>query len=269
MKPPIITLTTDFGLQDHYTGTMKGVILSRCPGAPIVDITHHIPPFSLYAGAYAISQAAPFFPSGTIHVVVVDPGVGTARKPLLVEFERQFFIAPDNGVLSLRLSHDAAFTAREITNRELWLPNPSNTFHGRDIFAPSAAALANGSASPQDLGPLLDRIERLPDLEPMETEPGISRGKVLSIDHFGNVITNFRPPTAAFSLRIGPHHIRDLRQSFDGAPPDLLFAYPGSSGYLEVARNGRSAAQALGVSSGDAVTLHLRDTIGESRKVLS
>ena len=262
MTPPTITLTTDFGLQDHYVGTMKGVILSRCPDARILDITHNIPPFSLCAGAYAVAQAAPFFPAGTIHVVVVDPGVGTARKALLVEFQQQFFIAPDNGVLSLLLSHDAAFTAREITNRELWLPNPSNTFHGRDIFAPSAAYLASGSVRPQDVGPLLDRIECLPDLEPIETEPGVWRGKILSIDHFGNVITNFRRPAGAFSLRIGPHHIRDFRETFGGATSELLFAYQGSSGYLELARNRRSAAQALDASPGDAVALHLRDTIG-------
>jgi S-adenosylmethionine hydrolase len=200
---------------------------------------------------------------------VVDPGVGTPRKPLLVEFDGQFFIAPDNGVLSLRLSYDANFTAREITNRALWLPNPSNTFHGRDIFAPSAASLASGTARPDDFGPLLDRIECLPDLEPVETAPGTLRGRILSVDHFGNVITNFRPPAGAFSLRSGPHHIRDFRETFGDASPDLVFVYLGSSGYLELARNRRSAAQALGVSPGDTVTLHLRDTIGESRKVLS
>ncbi len=245
-------------------GTMKGVILSRCPDARILDVTHNIPPFSLCSGAYAVAQAAPFFPAGTIHVVVVDPGVGTARKSLLVEFQQQFFVAPDNGVLSLLLSYDAeaAFTAREITNRELWLPNPSNTFHGRDLFAPSAASLASGSIRPQDVGPLLDRIECLPDLEPIETEPGVWRGKILSIDHFGNVITNFRRPSGAFSLRIGPHHISKFRETFGGAPSELLFAYQGSSGYLELARNHRSAAQALDASPGDAVTLHLRDTIG-------
>src|SRR6476469_5428090 len=142
MTRPIITLTTDFGLQDHYAGTMKGVILSRCPQAQIVDITHAVPPFSLYAGAYAVDQAAPFFPPGAIHVVVVDPGVGTDRKPLLVEFREQFFVAPDNGVLSLLLTRNGGGTVREITNRELWLPRPSNTFHGRDVFAPVAAALA-------------------------------------------------------------------------------------------------------------------------------
>ncbi|MGH9552495.1 MAG: SAM hydrolase/SAM-dependent halogenase family protein, partial [Terriglobales bacterium] len=127
MTRPIITLTSDFGLQDHYVGAMKGVILNRCPQAHLVDITHDIPPFSLYAGAYAIDQTAQFFPPGAIHVVVVDPGVGTDRKPLLVEFQEQLFIAPDNGVLSLALARNGNSTARELTNRELWLPNPSST----------------------------------------------------------------------------------------------------------------------------------------------
>jgi S-adenosyl-L-methionine hydrolase (adenosine-forming) len=261
MTRPIITLTTDFGLQDHYVGAMKGVILSRCPEAQLVDITHGIPPFSLYAGAYAIDQAASFFPPGTIHVVVVDPGVGTDRKPLLVEFREQLFIAPDNGVLSLALAQTGGSTAREITNRKLWLPNPSRTFHGRDIFAPVAAALAAGIARPEEVGPLLENIQRLSDLQPIELERGMWRGKVLSVDRFGNVITNFLPPTESFSLTIGHHAITELHRSFGAAPPDLLFAYLGSSGYLEVAMNQRNAAQTLQASAGDTITLRLRDTI--------
>jgi S-adenosyl-L-methionine hydrolase (adenosine-forming) len=261
MTRPIITLTSDFGLQDHYVGAMKGVILSRCPLAHLVDITHDIPPFSLYAGAYAIDQTAPFFPPGAIHVVVVDPGVGTDRKPLLVECQHQLYIAPDNGVLSLALARDNNSTAREITNRELWLPNPSSTFHGRDIFAPVAAALASGIARPEDIGPLLENIQRLPDLQPTEVEHGLWRGKVLSVDRFGNVITNFRPPKGSFSLTIGQHAITELHRSFGAAPAGLLFAYLGSSGYLEVAINQRSAAQSLQASAGDTITLRLRDTI--------
>jgi hypothetical protein len=261
MTRPIITLTTDFGLQDHYAGTMKGVILSRCPEARLVDITHNIPPFSLYAGAYAIDQAAQFFPPGTIHVVVVDPGVGTDRKPLLVEFQQQFFIAPDNGVLSLTLARTGSSVAREITNRDLWLPHPSNTFHGRDIFAPSAAALASGIAQPEDVGPLLEDIQRLPDLAPIEVERGAWRGKILSIDRFGNMVTNFRSPSGSFSLTIGQRTITEFRQSFGAAAPDLLFAYSGSSGYLEVGLNQGNAAQTIPAAAGDTITLRRRDTI--------
>lgn len=259
---PIITLTTDFGLQDHYAGTMKGVILSRCPQAQIVDITHAIPPFSLYAGAYAVDQTAPFFPPGAIHVVVVDPGVGTDRKPLLVEFREQFFIAPDNGVLSLLLTRNGGSTAREIANRELWLPRPSSTFHGRDVFAPVAAALAGGIARPEDVGPLLENIQQLPDLQPVELEPGLWRGRVLSVDWFGNVITNFGPPVGSFSLSVGKRQIVELRSSFGAAPPGTVFGYSGSSGYLEVGMNRENAAQTLQAAAGDTITLRLRDTIG-------
>jgi S-adenosylmethionine hydrolase len=262
MTRPIITLTTDFGLQDHYAGTMKGVILSRCPQAQIVDITHDIPRFSLYAGAYAVDQAAPFFPPGAIHVVVVDPGVGTDRKPLLVEFREQFFVAPDNGVLSLLLTRNGGSTAREITNREPWLPRPSSTFHGRDIFAPVAAALAAGIARPEDVGPLLENIQRLPDLQPVELEPSVWRGKILSVDRFGNMITNFGPPAGSFSLRIGERQIDEFRQSFGEAAQGLVFAYTGSSGYLEVGMNRENAAQTLRAVAGDSITLRLRDTIG-------
>jgi hypothetical protein len=261
MPRPIITLITDFGLQDHYAGTMKGVILSRCPEARLVDITHDVPPFSLYAGAYAIDQAAPFFPPGTIHVVVVDPGVGTDRKPLLVEFQQQFFIAPDNGVLSLALARTGSSMAREITNRDLWLPHPSSTFHGRDIFAPTAAALASGIARPKDVGPLLENIQQLPDLAPIELERGTWRGKILSTDRFGNVITNFKPPAGSFSLIIGQHTITQFRRSFGAAAPDLLFAYSGSSGYLEVGMNQGHAAQTIRAAAGGTAVLRRRDTI--------
>ena len=151
--PPIVTLTTDFGLADHYVGTMKGVILSRCPGAQLVDISHEIPPFSIFSAAYTIDQAALYFPPGTVHLIVVDPGVGTPRRALCAEALGHLFVAPDNGVLSLVAARDANLRARELTNRELWLRTPSATFHGRDIFAPAAAALASGSARFEDVGP--------------------------------------------------------------------------------------------------------------------
>jgi S-adenosylmethionine hydrolase len=268
-KPPIITLTTDFGLADHYVGVMQGVLLSRCPDAYLVDITHEIPPFSLYGGAYAVDQAAPYFPPATVHLVVVDPGVGTARKPLVVEALGQIFVAPDNGVLSLIAARDANLRAREITNSELWLPNPSNTFHGRDIFAPVAAAIACGSTHVRDVGPALENIQLLPDLQPVQQDQGVWRGKVLSVDRFGNVITNFKAANfkTKFSLRIGSREVRKFRQTFGNvrgeatgdASDTLCFVYAGSSGYLEIGMNRRSAAASLQVSPGDSITL--RDTI--------
>jgi S-adenosyl-L-methionine hydrolase (adenosine-forming) len=262
---PLVTLTTDFGLIDHYVGTMKGVLLSRCPGVLIVDISHEIPHFSIYSGAYTIDQAALYFPPGTIHLIVVDPGVGTARKPLLVEALGQCFIAPDNGVLSMIVKRDAKAKAREIVNRKLWLSSPSSTFHGRDIFAPTAAALASGAVKPAEIGPKLTKIELLPDLEARQIKPGKWQGKLLSIDRFGNAITNFRAgefekvASSRFSISIGKRRITQFRSTFGDAPDGLCFAYFGSSGYVEVGVREQSAAAALKVTPGDLVTLRLLD----------
>lgn len=259
--PPIITLTTDFGLADHYAGTLKGVLLTRCRDARIIDISHEVPPFSILAGAYTISQAASYFPPGTIHVVVIDPGVGTVRKAILVEASGQFFVAPDNGVLSLITAKDPGAIAREITNQALWLPSPSHTFHGRDIFAPVAGALANGSAVPETVGPILERMERLPGLDPEQLEADSWRGMVLNVDHFGNVITNFlsgafpRIAEQPFTLEAGSRKVTSFGSTFGGAPQDLCFAYFGSSGYVELGMNQRSAAAYLGVRPGETVRL--------------
>lgn len=260
---PVITLTTDFGLADHYVGTMKGVILSRCPNANIVDISHEIESFSLYSGAYAIDQAAPFYPPGTIHVVVIDPGVGTARKPLLAEALDQYFIAPDNGVLSMILARDANVSMREITNRKFWLDTPSATFHGRDIFAPTAAAIAAGAAKPEMVGPAIERMELLPDLEAQQIQEGVWQGKVLSVDRFGNVITNLRTAqfrsiaSQPFTLRVGETEVGRWRETFGQPGPEECFVYFGSSGYLEAGINQGSAARYLNASPGDAITLRL------------
>lgn len=267
MKPfhpgPLVTLTTDFGLADHYVGTMKGVLLSRCPGVRIADISHEIAPFSIYSCAYTIDQAAPYFPRGTIHVIVVDPGVGTARKPLLVEALGQYFIAPDNGVLSMIIGRDTKAKAREITNRGLWLSSPSSTFHGRDIFAPVAAALASSTANAEKVGPILARIDLLPDLDARQTKPGQWQGKLLSIDRFGNAITNFSIAafsglaSSRFNLRVGTRRITRFQPTFGNAPTGLCFAYFGSSGYIELAVKEQSAAALLKAVPGDPVTLRL------------
>jgi S-adenosyl-L-methionine hydrolase (adenosine-forming) len=259
--PPIVTLTTDFGLSDHYVGTIKGVILSRCPQAVIIDITHELPAFSTVAGAYAIAQAARFFPAQTFHVVVVDPGVGTVRKPILVQAGNQTFIAPDNGVLALVLQQHKAATVREITNRALWLESPSPTFHGRDIFAPVAASLAAGEAKPEQVGPVLTRYEQVADLQAKEAEPGVWQGIVLSIDRFGNVITNFpsNSSSTAFTLNVKDREVNTFHRTFGEAPAGQLFAFHGSSGYIEIGLNQQSAARALKLSLGDPITL--RDTI--------
>jgi len=260
---PIITLTTDFGLADHYVGTMKGVLLSRCPDAQLVDISHEIPPFSIWAGAYTIDQAAPFFAPKTVHLVVVDPGVGTSRKPVLAEALGQYFIAPDNGVLSLVLRRHSNSTVREITRRDLWLESVSATFHGRDLFAPSAAAIASGMVKPDEVGPKLPRPELLPEIDPVETEPHVWRGKVLSIDRFGNVITSLgrnqfpQIHSQAFLLSVGQYEIRNFRETFGAARAGELFAYFGSSGYIEIAVNQQNAAKQLEAYPGMDVYLRL------------
>jgi S-adenosyl-L-methionine hydrolase (adenosine-forming) len=262
--PPIITLTTDFGLADHYVGTMKGVILSRCPEARLVDISNEIPPFSIYAAAYTIDQASPFFPPGTVHLVVVDPGVGTARRGLCAEALGQYFVAPDNGVLSLLALRDGKMRARELTNRELWLPWISPTFHGRDIFAPTAAALASGAARFEDVGPMVSRTEGLADLQPRQIEPGVWLARILSVDRFGNAITNLktsdfaRVALAEFAIEIGPHRVDTFSRTFGDATPDVCFAFFGSSGYIELGINQQSAGGRLGISAGDRMTLRMQ-----------
>lgn len=259
--PPIITLTTDFGNSDHYVGTMKGVILSRCPTVTIVDISHEIPPFSILAGAYTIAQAAPFFPNGTIHVVVIDPGVGSQRKPILAQAASQLFIAPDNGVLSLTLREDEGSITREMSDPKLWLQSRSQTFHGRDLFAPAAALIAAGETTPGDVGPVIENPQLLPNVIPEHIEPKCWRGLALHIDHFGNVITNF--PSGQFKsfdrlhLTCMSNKIQDFYPAFSLAPERALFAYHGSSGYIEIAINQQSAAAALGISLGDPITLSI------------
>lgn len=261
--PPIITLTTDFGLSDHYVGTIKGVILSRCPQATIVDITHELPPFSILAGAYAISQAASFFPSQTIHVIVVDPGVGTERKAILAEAGNQLFVAPDNGLLTLILDRDKGAVVREITNRSLWLDSPSQTFHGRDVFSPVAAFLGSGKAKPEDVGPILNHPERFRDISPRQIQPGVWEGVVLSTDHFGNLITNFLSSTSGsrFIIDVNRHQIKRFHKTFGEAPPGLPFIYHGSSGYVEVGINQQSAAHELGVSPGERITMFAGEAV--------
>jgi S-adenosyl-L-methionine hydrolase (adenosine-forming) len=267
---PIITLTTDFGVSDHYVGAMKGVILTICPTARVVDITHEIPPYNVLAGAYAIQQAAPFFPAGTIHVVVVDPGVGTARRSLLVDSRDQFFLAPDNGVLSFIAAGDPAVVIRELTNPDLWLKRVSSTFHGRDIYAPVAAALAAGIAKPKDVGARAEAPLLLESTHPPQSHPaGTWHGTVLSTDHFGNIVTNFPQesfaalPDRAFEIDMGigssRRKTRRFRSSFGEAKPNELFAYFGSSGFVELAISQADAAARLGIVAGSPVTLRWTD----------
>jgi S-adenosylmethionine hydrolase len=189
MRRPILTLTTDFGASDHYVGAMKGVILSICPRAQIVDICHDVTPFEIAEGAYVIAQAYDCFPKGTVHVVVVDPGVGTARRPILVEAAGQYFVGPDNGVLSMLYSR-GKHKVRLIANDRYFRQPVSATFHGRDIFAPVAAHVAAG-IPPARMGKPIEDYLRLEFATPRRSGERTWSGSVLKIDRFGNIVTNF------------------------------------------------------------------------------
>ncbi len=259
MPRPIITLTTDFGLSDHFAGTMKGVILSICPTAELIDITHQVSPFEITEAAFVISQAYRYFPRRTVHLIVIDPGVGTARRPILAEAAGQFFVAPDNGVLSMIYAREK-HKVRAITSDKHFLKPVSRTFHGRDIFAPTAAHLAKG-ARPAAFGRLIEDYCRLRFGEPLRTGKRIWQGTILKTDHFGNLITNLHISefpdldSRPFHLLCGQVTIDHLNATFaEGAPGEPL-AVVGSSGYLEIVANRDSAAKILGLVTGSPIQL--------------
>ena len=263
---PVISLTSDFGTVDHFVGTMKGVIAKICPEANVIDITHDVPAFNILDGALAIWPAWRFFPAGTVHVLVVDPGVGSERRPILARVGDHFFIAPDNGLLTLVLedadSHKLAVELRELTNPSYALGTQSFTFHGRDVFAPAAAHLANqidtGKTDLPAFGPHLENPYRLNISKPLRDPNGVLRGTILKVDRFGNLLTNLRASDAA-SLRdghlrfqIGKHTITRLLKTYVAGEPHEPFVILGSSGLLEVAVNRGNAAHLLDVEAGQS-----------------
>jgi len=257
---PILTLTTDFGLADHFVGTMKGVILGICPEAQIVDITHGITPFDIGEGAFAIAQAYRYFPKKTVHVIVVDPGVGTARRPILMEAAGQYFVAPDNGVVAMVQAREPEAKFRLIANRKYFLNQVSTTFHGRDIFAPAGAHLAAGVPA-ASIGKRIEDYLK-PDFDrPHRTGKRTWTGRILRIDRFGNVITNFHVDDfgdlalRGFAMAFGPVTVSAVARNYAERPPGELFAILGSSGYYEVSMSQGSAAKAIGCESGAAVEL--------------
>jgi S-adenosyl-L-methionine hydrolase (adenosine-forming) len=267
MPKRIITLTTDFGTSDHFAGTMKGVILGICPTAQIVDITHEVQPFEIADGAFTIAQAYRYFPKKTIHVVVVDPGVGSTRRPLLAETAGHYFIAPDNGVLSMVLGRERLpqkvpekLNVRHIANQRFFLHPLSRTFHGRDVFAPVAAHLASG-IPPARFGKRIEDYLRLDFDTPRRTGKNVWTGRILKVDRFGNLSTNLHidefpgVKTRAFELLAGLRTVSRLALTFTECEPGELFVIVGSSGYLEVAGNQSSAAKTLGCGAGSPVQL--------------
>ena len=259
MPRPIITLTTDFGLTDHFVGTMKGVILAIVPQASIVDISHDVTPFQIAEGAYTIAQAYRYFPKKTVHVIVVDPGVGTDRRPVLAEAAGQYFIAPDNGVLTMVYEAEK-HKVRAIANSKYFLDELSQTFHGRDVFAPSAAHLARG-AKPATFGKLIRDYVQLALIKPQRMARRAWMGTVLKVDRFGNLITNLSGAefaeiaTRPFEISVGLQRIGDFAPTFGARLAGELFVLIGSSGYIEVVVNQGSAAKTLGCGVGAPVEL--------------
>lgn len=262
LKPCVITLTTDFGVADHYVGTMKGVILAIHPEARIVDITHAVPAYDVRRGAFLIEQAWRYFPPGTVHVVVVDPGVGSARRAMLLEAGGQFFVAPDNGVLSMVIASVETATVRCLDAGEYFLGSVSRTFHGRDVFAPAAAHLASGVA-PAKFGGAIENYLRLTLEQPVRTARRGWTGQVAAIDSFGNVLTNFgfeqfpQIEQQAFEISIGMTQVTRLVQNYAEAAGSELVAIVSSGGCVEIACNQGSAAARLGVGVGAPVELRL------------
>ena len=259
---PIITLLTDFGTQDYFVGAMKGAILSINPGAQIVDITHDIPPQDVHAGAFNLLSVYQDFPAGTIHLSVVDPGVGSDRRAILIECADQFFIGPDNGLFSWITQREGEYRGRQLMNKKFFRENVSTTFHGRDVFAPVAAHLSNGTA-PEEFGPDCEELVSLARLEPNITNNNIE-GRIIHIDRFGNCVTNLTPEhfgnrlDAGASVTVNRQRVSGFREFFSQTKlqtDEGLFMIVGSAGFVEIVAQNASAASLLKVRRGDRVVL--------------
>jgi len=261
---PIITLLTDFGIDDEYVGIMKGVILSINPCVSIVDITHHVDPQNIVQASYLIESSYTYFPEGTVHVLVVDPGVGTNRTILALSMNRHFFLAPDNGILSFLIDKGSVDSITEVTNSDYFLDSVSQTFHGRDIFAPVAAYLTKG-VDIKCLGEPVDKkkILKLNVKRPFISDSGKISGEIVYVDHFGNLITNIDLDLLnkisaisnykAVEIRIGKKKIKGLTHAYESVKKKMPLAIIGSRGYLEIAVNCGSAYNYFLAEKGDNI----------------
>ena len=267
MADRIITLTTDFGVSDHYVGVMKGVILKLNPKAQIVDISNSVNSFDVLDGAITISQAYNYFPSDTVHMVIVDPTVGTPRRPILVVTDRHIFMAPDNGVLSLVYEKEAErLSVRHITSEHYFLSPISQTFHGRDVFAACAGWLSKG-VEVAKFGDEITDFARFAAPKPKPVNPSLLKGVILKMDKFGNLITNFTPndvpalfqdPCPPFKIVIGNKEVTNLRHSYAQGMHGEVFAIVGSMGYIELASNRAAAGQLLAANRGSEVGIMIQ-----------
>jgi S-adenosylmethionine hydrolase len=256
LTSPPITLLTDFGSADYFVGAMKGVILSINPEVTIVDLTHNVPPQDIEAAAFTLLAGYQSFPAGTIHVAVVDPGVGSGRRPVVVEAGKHFFVGPDNGIFSYIRDREPGAKSLHVTNDKYFRQPVSATFHGRDIFAPVAAVLSLG-VEPEDMGKEISDPVRLKPLQPERLRNGKLKGRVIHIDRFGNCITNIRREdfTEPGQLQIASKIIKSFRRFFAEGGRDKLFGVWGSAGFLEIAANNASAAKILGIKRGERVVV--------------
>lgn len=263
MQRPIISLLSDFGLKDPYVAEMKAVILSICREASIIDISHEIEKFNIRMGAFILAQAARYFPEGTIHVAVVDPGVGTTRKPIIVETKRSLYVGPDNGLLILAAQNDGIKCIYEIANRKYMLKRVSKTFHGRDIFSPAAAYLAKGVA-PSKFGPIIEN-----PIKPSFSSPEIRKetivGEIIHIDGFGNLITNISRENLKaaciseggdLSIQLNGKQLKlKLCSSYGEVARNKPLCIIGGTTFLEISMNQGNASEILEVKVGATVIL--------------
>jgi S-adenosylmethionine hydrolase len=262
MTSHIITLTTDFGLKDAYVAEMKAVILGICANTTIVDITHKIEKFNIRMGAYVLASASQYFPKGTINLTVVDPGVGTQRQPILIQTKHGYFVGPDNGVLALAVNSQGIEHVYKITNRKLMVPKVSSTFHGRDIFAPAAAHLANETL-PKEFGPEIHKIV-IPKFAKIVRRKHMLIGEVMHVDGFGNIITNFGEKEVEFTKikHIANVKLKNTRlkmkfcKTYSDVKPQNPLTLIGSHNFLEISINQGNAAEAFKIKSGDKITLY-------------
>jgi hypothetical protein len=280
--PPIVTLLTDFGEDDGYVGAMKGVILGIAPYARLVDITHQVAPQNIQQAASILSSVYKYYPAHTVHLVVVDPGVGSARRPIMLDTPAGRFVAPDNGVLTYIREQTDSWTAYILDRPEYWLPHPSHTFHGRDIFSPVVGHLATGVA-PEKLGTRIESITRI-QTPKLKIAPRTIQGEVVRIDHFGNALTNIRglrwvgdddtieflppdvtdPPASPIRFKAGStrvtfswHALDGIKQTYGQVPVGQGLALIGSAGELEISVNQGRAQEKLSLREGDPVTLSI------------
>lgn len=270
-KNGIITLTTDFGTTDAYTGAMKGAILGINPDARLVDITHDVPAGDILDGAFVLAGATPYFPKDTIHLAVVDPGVGGERKPILIETENYIFVGPDNGLLLPAAEVDRIKRVIILSNEKYILHEISSTFHGRDIFGPAAAHLSLG-VDPSTFGEELKKYV-IPEIPAPEVKNRHIHGQVVHADSFGNLITNITRydilknlpdiTDGEIEVSIKGSYIKGISRTYSFVEPGGIAALIGSSGAVEVAVNGGSAANTLGAGVGEAVTIRVKEEGGE------